>query len=299
MNAARRAEEASDRAKVGERSRQGGGADARRDGSPTDARVLASPRRAEAADGEGRASAPRLGILGAGGWLRDRCVPRAGIGFANARCAVEGVVAAGHPLTAEAGAEALRAGGNAVDAAVAAVLMSFVSESPLTGPGAGGFMLVHTAGGEDHLLDFFVAAPGHGDGEREPADLTPIDVTFAEGAVQQFNVGPSSSAPTARPVGLAQALERFGTLPLARPHRRAGARGPRRASRSCPMQGFLFRVLEPIFRSTARVRGHLRARAAGCSRRGTRSGCPSWATCSSAWARRGPASSTRATWPRP
>ena len=41
----------------------------------------------------------------------------------------------------------LRAGGNAVDAAVACVLMSFVAESPLTGPGAGGFMLLHTADG--------------------------------------------------------------------------------------------------------------------------------------------------------
>src|SRR3954454_12921034 len=77
---------------------------------------------------------------------------------------MRGVVAAGHPITAQAGVDALRAGGNAVDAAVAAVLMSFVTESPLTGPGAGGFMLVHTAGGEDHLLDFFVAAPGRGAG---------------------------------------------------------------------------------------------------------------------------------------
>ena len=75
---------------------------------------------------------------------------------------MKGVVAAGHPLTVEAGAAVLRRCGNAVDAAVAAVLMSFVTESPLTGPGAGGFMLVHTAGGEDHLLDFFVAAPGRG-----------------------------------------------------------------------------------------------------------------------------------------
>src|SRR3712207_9329989 len=75
---------------------------------------------------------------------------------------MKGVVAGGHPLTAQAGADVLRAGGNAVDAAVAAVLMSFVTESPLTGPGAGGVMLVHTAGGEDHLLDFFVAAPGSG-----------------------------------------------------------------------------------------------------------------------------------------
>ena len=39
----------------------------------------------------------------------------------------------------------LREGGNAVDAAVCAVLTSFAVESPLTGLGAGGFMLVHTA----------------------------------------------------------------------------------------------------------------------------------------------------------
>src|ERR671929_1623253 len=98
-----------------------------------------------------------------------------------------GVVAAGHPATAEAGAAVLREGGNAVDAAVAAVLMSFAAESPLTGPGAGGFMLIHTAGGDDHLLDFFVAAPGRGLDRREPAALTPIDVHFSEDAVQRFN----------------------------------------------------------------------------------------------------------------
>src|ERR687895_2821485 len=105
---------------------------------------------------------------------------------------MRGVVEAGHPLTAQAGADVLRAGGNAVDAAVAAVLMAFVAESPLTGPGAGGFMLVHTADGENHLLDFFVAAPGKGLGSAEPAELQPIDVKFAAEAIQRFNVGPSS-----------------------------------------------------------------------------------------------------------
>src|SRR3982751_2221139 len=125
-----------------------------------------------------------------------------------------GVVAAGHPLTAQAGAETLRAGGNAVDAAVAATLMSFVTESPLTGPGAGGFMLVHTAGGEDHLLDFFVAAPGRGLPDPEPAALEPIDVHFAPEAIQVFNIGPSSCGVYGTTRGLVEALDRFGTVAL-------------------------------------------------------------------------------------
>src|SRR3954466_11020776 len=127
---------------------------------------------------------------------------------------MRGVVAAGHALTAQAGADVLRAGGNAVDAAVACVLMSFAAESPLTGPGAGGFMLLHTAGGEDHLLDFFVAAPGLGLESRKPAELVPMDVTFAEGAVQRFNAGPSSCGVWGTTRGIHEALERFGSMPL-------------------------------------------------------------------------------------
>ena len=162
---------------------------------------------------------------------------------------MRGVVAAGHPVTAEAGADVLRDGGNAVDAAVACVLMSFVAESPLTGPGAGGFMLVHTAGGEDHLLDFFVAAPGRGLHEPEPAALTPIDIRFSEDAVQRFNVGASSCGAYGNPIGLAQALEQFGSVAL------GDLTGePARAARDgvdvVPMQALLFEILEPIFRSS-------------------------------------------------
>src|SRR2546423_7084714 len=143
---------------------------------------------------------------------------------------MRGVVAAGHPVSAQAGADVLRAGGNAVDAAVACVLMSFVVESPLTGPGAGGFMLVHTAGGEDHLLDFFVAAPGKGLADPSPAALEPIDVEFAAEAIQRFNIGPSSCGGYGTTLGLAQALERVGTAsladPVARPPPRARAGPP-------------------------------------------------------------------------
>ena len=162
---------------------------------------------------------------------------------------MRGVVAAGHPVTAQAGADVLRAGGNAVDAAVARVLMSCVTESPLTGPGAGGFMLVHTAGGEDHLLDFFVAAPGRGLADPDPAELTPIDVHFSEDAVQRFNVGPSSCGAYGNPLGLAQALERFGSRGLGEL-----TAGPAAAAREgvevVRMQAFLFEILAPIFRST-------------------------------------------------
>ena len=161
---------------------------------------------------------------------------------------MRGVVAAGHPLTAEAGADVLRAGGNAVDAAVAAVLMSFVAESPLTGPGAGGFMVVHTPG-ESHVLDFFVAAPGLGLEGREPAALVPIDVRFSEDAVQRFNVGPASCGAFGTTLGLAETLRRFGTLGLAE-LTAAPARAAREGVRVVPMQAFLFEVLRPILTST-------------------------------------------------
>ena len=46
-----------------------------------------------------------------------------------------GVIAAGHLQTAEAGAEMLQMGGNAVDAAVAAAFASFVAESSLVNIG--------------------------------------------------------------------------------------------------------------------------------------------------------------------
>ncbi len=110
-------------------------------------------------------------------------------------------------------------------------------------------MLVHTAGGEDHLLDFFVGAPGQGARGSQPAALVPIDVTFAEGAVQRFNAGPSSCGAYGTTRGMAESLRRFGTLSLA-----DLCGGPARAAREgvevTAMQGFLFSVLEPILRST-------------------------------------------------
>src|SRR5829696_1062901 len=161
---------------------------------------------------------------------------------------MRGVVAAGHPVTARAGADVLRAGGNAIDAAVAAVLMSWVTESPLTGPGAGGFMLLHERG-ESRLLDFFVAAPGRGLERLEPVELIPIDVHFSDDAVQVFNVGASSCGAYGTPAGLAKVLERFGTAPMVELTAPA-ARAAREGVEVVPIQAYLHRILGPIFLST-------------------------------------------------
>src|SRR5262249_51918734 len=118
---------------------------------------------------------------------------------------MSGVVAAGHPLTAEVGAEVLREGGNAVDAAVCAVLASFAVESPLTGFGAGCFMMIHR-GEETVLLDFFVAAPG-GDGVERRAELVPVPVHFDADTAQTFYVGPASCGVPGTAAGLQEALE--------------------------------------------------------------------------------------------
>jgi len=156
---------------------------------------------------------------------------------------VRGVVAAGHQLTAEAGAAVLREGGNAVDAAVAAVLASFAVESPLTGFGAGGYMMVHRAG-ETTLVDFFVAAPGL-DGIERRAELVPVPVHFDAETEQTFYVGPVSCGVPGTAAGLVHVLERFGSAPLAELVG-AGVRLAREGAPVNPQQAYILEILAPI-----------------------------------------------------
>ncbi len=64
----------------------------------------------------------------------------------------------GHRLTAGAGAEMLRQGGNVCDAVVAAAFTACVTESILTSL-AGGGLLAPTADGQNRLFDFFCQTP--------------------------------------------------------------------------------------------------------------------------------------------
>jgi gamma-glutamyltranspeptidase/glutathione hydrolase len=129
---------------------------------------------------------------------------------------MKGAVAAGHPLTAQAGARVLEEGGNAVDACVAAAFAAAVTESFLTGPGAGGFMLVHRARDRTaRLADFFVAAPGLGLRRRRSGEMQAIDVGFGESTTttQPFLIGPASVAVPGAVAGLEAAHRVYGRLP--------------------------------------------------------------------------------------
>jgi gamma-glutamyltranspeptidase/glutathione hydrolase len=162
---------------------------------------------------------------------------------------MRGAIAAGHPLTAEAGAWALAEGGNAVDACVAAAAVSWVTESPLTGPGAGGFMLVHRArDGHDLLLDFFVAVPGLGLERAPGAEMEVVDVPFGVGeTTQRFLIGPPSCAVPGTVAGIAEAHRLFGSLPwplLLEPAIELARRG----LELTPAQAFVHGLLDAVLR---------------------------------------------------
>jgi len=159
-----------------------------------------------------------------------------------------GVIAAGHPVCAEAGAEAMRCGGNAVDGALAAMLSSFACEPQLTSLGAGGYMLVVEPGEEPVLLDFFVEAPGRGAEASERAELVPVSVSFGD-AVQVFNIGPASVGTYGMAAGVCDASSRFGRIPLADLAAPA-AKLARDGVELNPAQAYVIEILAGIVTST-------------------------------------------------
>jgi gamma-glutamyltranspeptidase/glutathione hydrolase len=164
---------------------------------------------------------------------------------------VRGAIAAGHPLTAEAGARVLAEGGNAVDACIAAGLASWVAESPLTGPGGGGFMLVHRArDATTRVLDFFVAVPGLGRKGAKRREMEVISVDFSGESTQDFRIGAASCAVPGAAAGLEAAHDSFGSLPwkaLFEPAIEL-ARSGVELSRA---QAYLHAILDLILRHTA------------------------------------------------
>jgi gamma-glutamyltranspeptidase/glutathione hydrolase len=123
-----------------------------------------------------------------------------------------GAIAAGNSQTAEAGIEMLRLGGNAFDAAVAAVLASCVTEATLTSLAGGGFLLAHTQHDENVLFDFFTQTPGR-KRDAKQVDFCPVGVNFGS-VIQEFHVGLGAIAVPGTAKGLFHVHQRLGRLPL-------------------------------------------------------------------------------------
>jgi gamma-glutamyltranspeptidase/glutathione hydrolase len=111
----------------------------------------------------------------------------------------------------------LRAGGNAVDAAVAAAFASFVAEPSLVSVGGGGYALVYRPGEAPQLYDFFCAFPGLGaaeDSRTTPLDFFAVTADFGV-ARQEFHIGRASVATPGIVAGLCRLHGDAGRRPLA------------------------------------------------------------------------------------
>jgi len=123
--------------------------------------------------------------------------------------AKHGMVAAEHPLAADAGVKILKAGGNAVDAAVATALAVGVANPSSCGIGGGGFMLIYIAKTRKvYALDFR---------EKAPLAVKPsLYMRDGKPDEQLLRSGPLAIGVPGEVAGLRAALKRFGTMTFSR-----------------------------------------------------------------------------------
>lgn len=120
-------------------------------------------------------------------------------------------IATTSPIAAEAGVRTAELGGNAVDAALAAALVSTVTEPGVCALGAGAFVTVWAPNGEPVTVDGYVEMPGRGlPPERFGGGRR--DVWLEYGGGVEMTVGPGSVATPGAVAALGEAAC-FGRLP--------------------------------------------------------------------------------------
>ena len=117
-------------------------------------------------------------------------------------------VAAGHPATAEVGAEILMDGGTAADAVVGMALASCVAETVMSGLLAGCHAIAFD-GSRVMNLDGFAAVPS------AQGELVELPIAFG-GELVVYSIGPASCAVPGLPGALGELWERLGRLPWTR-----------------------------------------------------------------------------------
>jgi gamma-glutamyltranspeptidase / glutathione hydrolase len=127
-------------------------------------------------------------------------------GSHNTASAPHAMVASNSTLASEAGLEILRAGGNAVDAAVAMGFALAVTYPEAGNLGGGGYMVIRLSDGRSFALDY-----------REIAPLASTRDMFLDAkghATDKSQVGHLASGVPGSVAGLTAALARYGTMPL-------------------------------------------------------------------------------------
>lgn len=164
---------------------------------------------------------------------------------------IKGIVAAGHQLTAEAGAQILSAGGNAFDAILAAACAACVAEPVLCSLGGGGFLLAKPAGGKPFVHDFFMQTPR----VKQPIadlDFRPVVIDFGT-ATQEFHIGLGSIATPGFVKGLFEIHRHFGSVPMAEIMQPA-IRFAREGVGINALQAYILSIVEPIYLATESAR---------------------------------------------
>lgn len=159
------------------------------------------------------------------------------------------MVACGDVQSADAGAQLLEQGGNAVDAVIASACAAFVCELPLCGPLGGAVISAWPAQGEPFCMDAFARAPGLSGARPAQLDFSDVEVDFGA-ATQVFHIGRGAAAVPLALSGLLKLHASHGSLPLSAivaPAVELGRRGYRLGAGVA----FANALLEPIFAHTA------------------------------------------------
>lgn len=120
-------------------------------------------------------------------------------------------IATGNYQSTKAAADILDQGGNAYDAILAALFMSFVYEPLLSSPGGGGYLLAKPHNKPANILDFFAHTPINKQASNK--DFYPIQGDFGETS-QEFHIGMASAATPGVPAGIFAIHENYGSMPL-------------------------------------------------------------------------------------
>lgn len=122
---------------------------------------------------------------------------------------MKGAIACGHVKTAEVAKDILDAGGNAFDAAIAALFAMFIAEPCMASLGGSGFATMKTTD-SIRVLDFFCQTPRSDSKERS---IIPVEVNFG-GSSESFFGGHGSVAVPGIPACIDELFRNFATLPF-------------------------------------------------------------------------------------